>query len=89
MSDLKKLGRNISPVVRIGKSGLSENILAEIRRQLKAKKLIKVRVLRSAFEGYHEGASTGSIAAQCARLTGSELINVVGLTFLLFKSKRL
>lgn len=38
------------PSVRIGKSGLSETVLAEIRQQLQSRDLVKVKVNKGLFE---------------------------------------
>jgi RNA-binding protein len=40
--------QTVKPTVWIGKKGLSEEAVAEIRRQLEAKKPVKVRFLRGA-----------------------------------------
>lgn len=42
-----KKARTIMPVVRIGKSGLAESVYAEINKQLKHHKLIKIKLLNS------------------------------------------
>ena len=42
--------RDFRPSVRIGKSGLSETVLEEIRQQLQAKSLVKVKVNKGLFE---------------------------------------
>ena len=42
--------RDFRPSVRIGKSGLSETVLEEIRQQLQAKSLVKGKVNKGLFE---------------------------------------
>jgi len=44
---LKKKAKLLDPVIRIGKKGLSEESISEIKKQLKKNKLIKVKFLRS------------------------------------------
>lgn len=39
---------NLKPTVYIGKGGLTENIIAEIKDQIKKNGVIKIRILRSA-----------------------------------------
>ena len=41
----------IEPSVRIGKNGLSKSVACEIERHLKKKKTIKIKLLKSYFEG--------------------------------------
>jgi len=42
--------REFRPSVRIGKSGLSDTVLEEIRQQLSAKGLVKIKVNKGLFE---------------------------------------
>ena len=44
----KSAMQTVKPTVWIGKKGLSEEAVAEIRRQLEARKPVKVRFLRGA-----------------------------------------
>lgn len=73
--ELRKSATAIEPVLQIGKSGI-EAVVDELRTQLKNKKLIKVKFLRTALlEGNkHE------MAKKLADMTGSELIEVRGNT---------
>ncbi len=49
--ELARFWAEEKPSVRIGKAGVSERVVAEVKRQLKGKELIKVRVLPSALSG--------------------------------------
>ena len=40
----------IEPTIRIGKSGITESQIEEIKKQLKKRKLIKIKFLRSFIE---------------------------------------
>lgn len=71
------------PSVRIGKGGLSEGLIHEIRRRLEEEGVIKVRVLRSYLASSAE--DTRSVAEAVSRLTGSELVTVRGHVFVLRK----
>lgn len=42
--------REFRPSVRIGKGGLSDTVLEEIRQQLSAKSLVKIKVNKGLFE---------------------------------------
>ncbi len=46
--ELAKVWATEKPSVRIGKAGVNERVIKEIKRQLKGKRLIKVRILPSA-----------------------------------------
>ena len=52
-SQKKKLSEKakiIEPILRIGKSGLTESVIEEIKKQLQKKRLIKIKILKSALE---------------------------------------
>jgi len=42
--------REFRPSVRIGKAGLSETVLNEIRQQLQSRELVKIKVNKGLFE---------------------------------------
>jgi RNA-binding protein len=73
--------KSLEPVLRIGKSGLAEGVIEEIKRQLKQKKLIKIKLLKS-FIGDKDRKL---IAEEIAEKTGSELAHQVGFVVVLHK----
>ena len=82
MADIKELKAKamaIEPIVRIGKSGLSESVVNEIKKQLKQKKLIKIKMLKS-FIG---STDKKEAARQIAEKTGSVLVHRVGFVVVL------
>jgi RNA-binding protein len=78
-SELKARAMAIEPIVRIGKSGLSESVVSEIKKQLKQKKLIKIKMLKS-FIGSNDKKDA---ARQIAERTGSRLVHRVGFVVVL------
>jgi len=71
----------LEPVIRIGKSGLTEGIINEIKEQLKKKKLIKIKLLKAFIEDKDKKKTAKEIAAK----TDSELIHQVGFVVVLYK----
>ena len=73
--EYKAASVELEPTLQIGKSGI-EVVVEELQRQLKDRKLVKVKFLKSAFiEGNrHE------LSEKLANLTHSELIDVRGNT---------
>ncbi len=72
----------LEPTIHIGKSGI-EPVVEELKKQLKLKKLIKVKFLKTAFiEGNRQ-----ELSERLAALTDSELIEVRGNTAV-FRRKR-
>ncbi len=74
------------PHVRIGKAGITEGVLGEIKRQLESLKVIKVRVLRSYLRA--SGRKTKEIAEEVAKLVNAEVADVRGHTFVLKLPRR-
>ena len=77
---LRAQAKHIQPIVRIGKGGISDSLLAEIGKQLKKRKLIKVRFLQS-FVGLYD---TRDAADRITEETGSRIIHQVGNTVVLY-----
>jgi RNA-binding protein len=76
---LRALGHHLSPVLQIGYEGLTDSVVAQANTQLDAHELIKVKVSEASPLLRHEAAS------QLASATRSELAQVLGRTFLLYK----
>ena len=56
--------RDFRPSVRIGKSGLSETVMDEIRQQLRSRSLVKVKVNKGLIEREQRSAVWAQIAEQ-------------------------
>ncbi len=67
--------------LRIGKSGVSENLLDEIKNQLKKHKILNVRILRSA----REKEDREKIAQEVSKGVKAKLVRIRGNTFILEK----
>lgn len=76
---LKSMGIVLVPVVQIGKGGLVDTVIESAAAALKARELIKARVLRNCPEDPAEAFSV--LAAE----TGAELVQVIGRNAILFK----
>lgn len=46
-SDLQKKAQTLRPIVNIGKSGLTPQVIEEIKKHLKKRKLIKIKFLKN------------------------------------------
>jgi len=78
---LKSDANKISPILNIGKNGVTETLIEELNKKLKANRLVKVRVLKSA----EEGKDLKTIADEIAEATRSTLIDVRGRTVVLYR----
>ena len=80
---IKSALRTEKPTVHVGKEGVTVQIVSEVAKQLDAREMIKAKILKTAL--HDEEAK--SIAAKIAEETASELVEVRGHTFLLYKRK--
>ncbi|WP_440946241.1 YhbY family RNA-binding protein [Methanosarcina sp. T3] len=78
---LKSDASKISPILNIGKNGVTETLIEELNKQIKANRLVKVKVLKSA----EEGKDLKTIADELAEATRSTLIDVRGRTVVLYR----
>ena len=72
---------DIKPTIQIGKRGITETLLTEIKSQLKKRGIIKIKILKSA----KKDAKCKDIADEIAKLTNSKLVDTRGNTFILSK----
>jgi RNA-binding protein len=78
---LKSDANKISPILNIGKNGITDTLIEELNKQIKANRLVKVKVLKSA----EEGKDLKTIADELAEATRSTLIDVRGRTVVLYR----
>jgi RNA-binding protein len=77
---LRGLGHHLKPLVMLGRDGLSENVIIAANAVLTAHELIKVKIGNGCLLDRREAAD---IAAE---KTGSEIVQILGKTFLLFRA---
>ena len=75
---LRSLAVNIRPIVQIGKSGLSNEILTSIRHATDARELIKVNLLQNSDE---EAADV----AEAIEEMGLDVVQIIGRNIVVFK----
>lgn len=76
---LRALGHGLSPVVSVGKDGVTDGLVDATRAALLTHELIKVKVQAEAPLDRHETAT------ELASRSDSALAQVLGRTFLLYK----
>ncbi len=75
--ELKGIGVGMKPTVHVGKDGLTENIVGELKNQMKTNHVVKVKVLASSVDQKRE------IAEELASRSGTKLVEIRGSTLLL------
>jgi RNA-binding protein len=72
------------PTVWVGKDGLTPQLSSEIENQLEKKKMLKIKILKSALQ--QDTAQT--IASKAAEQTGASLVEVRGHVFMLYRRRK-
>ncbi len=76
---LKGLGHHLSPLISIGKEGLTENVFKATRQELLLRELIKVKI------GTNSDIKKQEAADLLPAATDSTLVQLIGKTLLLYK----
>lgn len=69
-------------IFQIGKDALSDNLIEQVDHALEARELVKISVLKNS------PADIEETAFDLARLTHSELVQVIGRTIVLYRTGR-
>ncbi|HML26973.1 MAG TPA: YhbY family RNA-binding protein [Methanomethylovorans sp.] len=81
LHELKAEASQLKPVMNIGKNGITETVVQEIKKHLKADRLIKIKMLKSS----REEKDTTAIAEELSQATASEVIEIRGNNVVLYK----
>ena len=79
-SQLRGLANNIDTILHIGKDGIGENLIKQADDALEARELIKGRVLDNNIE-----YDARIAAEELAKATRSEVVQVIGSKFVLYR----
>lgn len=79
---LRALGHALSPVVQVGKDGVTSGLVAQANAQLEVHELIKIKIAESAPADRHVTAE------DLASATKASLAQVLGRTFLLYRRRK-
>lgn len=79
---LRGLANNLSPIFQIGKNGVEENFLIQLKQALEARELIKIKVLENSGLESRETSDMICKAIKC------EGIQAIGNKIVLYKQSR-
>ena len=79
MRYLRGLGHHLKPLVMLGREGITDNVLTAAREVLNAHELVKIKIGTGCLLERREAAE------RIAAATGSEIIQILGKTILLFR----
>lgn len=76
---LKSLAMKITPILQIGKSSVTPELISAVDEALEARELIKMHILKNCFDDPKE------IAQVIAERTRSEVVQVIGKKVVLYR----
>ena len=76
---LRVMANSMDTIFRVGKGGISDTLVAQTDDALRARELIKLRVLENS------GYTAREAAEQLAEQTGSDVVQVIGSRFVLYR----
>jgi len=79
---LRKVAHDMSPLVRVGKDGFSENIISSILDAIDKRELIKVKILQNSEVDKRE------LATELAEKSGCQVVGITGRIITLFKENK-
>jgi len=79
---LRAEAHHLSPIFQVGKGGVNENMITQIKEALEVRELIKVSILQNNLDDKHE------VAEDLAAGAGAELVQLIGHTVVLYKESR-
>ena len=78
-AQLRGLANTIDTILQVGKDGIGENLVQQAHEALEARELIKGKVLENSLLSPREAAE------ELAPLTRSEVVQVIGTKFVLYR----
>lgn len=81
-SYLRGLAGTTEPIFQVGKAGVTDIMVAELRSALEARELIKITVLRNA------DVSAKEVLAELAEKLNAEPVAAIGFKVILYKPNR-
>lgn len=79
---LRAEAHHLDPIFQVGKGGVNDAMIKQLRDVLEVRELIKVRILDNCEE------DKNVVAEELARGTRAELVQLIGLTVVLYKESR-
>ena len=81
-AQLRGLAISMETIFQVGKSGVTENTVKQVRDALEARELIKLRTLETC------PTSSRETAEEIAEKTGADVVQVIGTRFVLYKESK-
>lgn len=82
--DLKRDAVHLSPILNVGKNGITDSLVEELLHQLKQNNLVKIKILKSAAV---DNTERMALAEELSRRTGTQLVEVRGSNVVLYRKR--
>ena len=79
---LRSMAHHLDPVFQVGKGGVNDHLIRHIEEAIEKRELMKISVLNNNVE------DPNVIGSALAEQSGSELVQVIGKTIVLYKESR-
>jgi RNA-binding protein len=77
MKEIKRIGADLKPTIHVGKDGITDSLIEEVKLQVKTRKVVKIRLLPAS------GDEKDVIAKEISERSGAILVDVRGSIVLL------
>lgn len=81
-AQLRAMANDMETILQVGKGGINENTVKQVRDALEARELIKLRVLETSPTNSRETADQIAEAVEC------DVVQVIGTRFILYKESK-
>ena len=81
-AQLRAMANDMETIFQIGKLGINENTIKQVKDALEARELIKLRILESCPTSVRETADSLALS------TESDVVQVIGTRFILYKESK-
>jgi len=79
---LRAEAHHLNPIFQVGKGGVNDALIKHIKEAIEIRELMKIRILDNCEEDKHE------VAEALAKGARAELVQLIGLTVVLYKESR-
>ncbi|KRG15519.1 ribosome assembly RNA-binding protein YhbY [Lederbergia galactosidilytica] len=79
---LRSTAHHLQPIFQVGKAGVNENMIKQIKEALEARELIKISILQNCDE---DRETVGNALSKGAK---AELVQIIGNTIILYKESQ-
>jgi len=81
-AQLRAMANDMETILQVGKGGINENTVKQVKDALEARELIKLRILETCPTTVRETAD------ELAQKAGADVVQVIGTRFILYKESK-